>query len=257
MSLSISIISHKQAHLVLQLLRDVQGFCLDRKPEVFVTINVEEEIPFLEGDFDYTVRIIKNKYPKGFGSNHNQAFQLCSSRYFCIANPDVRLIQDPFPLLNCLSADPKIGVIAPLIMNGIHRIEDSARKLPTPFRLIKRILASKRENKLDYNPRKETLFPDWLAGIFMIFPREVFKSINGFDERYFLYFEDVDLCCRLKMAGYKIAFEPSVAVIHEARRDSHRRFRYLLWHILSGMRFFSSPVFWNAYLKRGVIRKFN
>jgi N-acetylglucosaminyl-diphospho-decaprenol L-rhamnosyltransferase len=255
MSLSISIISHKQAHLVLQFLRDLQEFSLDRKPEVFVTINIEEEIPFLEKDFGYKVRIIKNKHPQGFGFNHNQAFRLCSSNYFCIANPDVRLIQDPFSLLNCLAADPQIGVLAPLIMNGIHQTEDSARKLPTPIRLIKRVLASKRGNKLDYNPMNKTLFPDWLAGIFMIFPREVFKSINGFDERYFLYFEDVDLCCRLKMAGYKIFLEPSVTVIHEARRESHRRFRYLLWHILSGMRFFSSPVFWKVYFKRGMDQK--
>jgi len=250
MSISISIISHKQAHLVLQLLRDIQEFTLDRKLEVFVTINIEEEIPFHEEDFEYKVRIIKNQHPQGFGANHNKAFQLCSSDYFCIANPDVRLIQDPFPLLNRLAADPQIGVVAPLIMNGNHRIEDSARKLPTPFRLIKRILDLKKENRLDYRPSNETFFPDWLAGIFMIFPREVFRSLNGFDERYFLYFEDVDLCCRLKMAGYKIAFEPSVTVIHEARRDSHRRVQYLWWHILSGMRFFSSPVFWRACLER-------
>jgi N-acetylglucosaminyl-diphospho-decaprenol L-rhamnosyltransferase len=248
MSILISIISHKQAHLVLQLLSDIQRFCLLRNPEVTVTINVEEEIPFREQDFDYRIRIIKNECPKGFGANHNQAFHWSPSDFFCIANPDVRLVQDPFELLTPLTADRNIGVIAPMIMNRDHRKEDSARRLPTPIRLIKRIFSPKKENRLDYCMDR-TCYPDWLAGIFMVFPRDVFEAINGFDERYFLYFEDVDLCCRLKLAGYKVVLEPSIAVVHEARRDSHHHLRYLLWHTFSGIRFFFSPVFRKAFLQ--------
>jgi N-acetylglucosaminyl-diphospho-decaprenol L-rhamnosyltransferase len=249
MSILISIISHKQAHLVLQLLNDIQQFCLHRNPEVNVTINVEEEIPFREKDFDYRIRIIKNECPKGFGANHNQAFHLSPSDFFCIANPDVCLVQDPFELLTPLTADRRIGVIAPMIMNRDHRKEDSARRLPTPLRLIQRILAPKKKSKLDYPLSSETLYPDWLAGIFMVFPSKIFESMKGFDDRYFLYFEDVDFCCRLRLAGYKVVLEPSVKVIHEARRDSHRHLNYLYWHTLSGIRFFASPVFWKAYLK--------
>jgi N-acetylglucosaminyl-diphospho-decaprenol L-rhamnosyltransferase len=251
----ISIISHKQAHLVLQLLRDIQQFCLHRNPEVTLTINVEEEIPFQEKDFDFRIRIFKNQSPKGFGANHNQAFHLSTSDFFCIANPDVRLVQDPFKLLAPIATNQNIGVIAPLIMNRDQHVEDSARKLPTPFRLIKRVLAPKEENKLDYSLINEPLFPDWLAGIFMVFPGSVFKTMKGFDERYFLYFEDVDLCSRLRLAGYKVVIDPSVKIIHEARRDSHRHLRYLYWHISSGLRFFSSPVFWKAFSRELKIRK--
>jgi N-acetylglucosaminyl-diphospho-decaprenol L-rhamnosyltransferase len=249
MSLLISIISHKQANMVLTLLKDIQQFCLHRNPEVVVTINTEEPIPFVEQDFDFKIRMIRNKYPKGFGANHNAAFQLSPSRFFCILNPDVRLIQDPFLLLSHLTDDGRIGVVSPLIVNRDHKVEDSARKLPTPFRLIKRMVTQKKEGKLDYNIRKTT-YPDWVAGIFMIFSSSVFAALNGFDERFFLYFEDVDLCSRLRLKDYHIVFDPSVTLIHEARRESHRKLQYLLWHMVSGIRFFSSSIFWDILLKR-------
>jgi N-acetylglucosaminyl-diphospho-decaprenol L-rhamnosyltransferase len=248
-SIVISIISHKQGHLVRHLLQDVQHFCFDRDPEVILTVNVTEEIPFKEEDFEIRVRVVRNECPKGFGANHNQAFQMSSSDFFCIMNPDVRLIQDPFQLLSPLVANRRIGVIAPLILNSNHQVEDSARKLPTPFRLIKRVLGPK-ENNLDYSRIDKPLFPDWLAGIFMVFPRNVFSNLKGFDERYFLYFEDVDLCSRLRLTGYKVVLEPSVTVIHEARRDSHRQLRYFYWHTVSGIRFFSSPVFWRSFFQK-------
>jgi N-acetylglucosaminyl-diphospho-decaprenol L-rhamnosyltransferase len=248
MSILLSVVSHKQADLVHHLLGDVQPLCLHRNPEVIVTINVEEEIPFKDDDFDFKIRIIHNETPKGFGANHNQAFKLTRSRFFSILNPDVRLIQDPFRLLSPLEADPRIGIIAPLIMNEDHSIEDSARRLPTPGRLLRRIFNRKKDGKLDYNMNK-MIYPDWLAGIFMVLPSHVFAAMNGFDDRYYLYFEDVDLCSRLRLAGYRVVLDPSVSVIHEARRDSHRRLRYLLWHTISGFRFFSSPIFWATLIK--------
>jgi N-acetylglucosaminyl-diphospho-decaprenol L-rhamnosyltransferase len=246
---AISVVSHRQADMVHHLLKDIQYFCLDRNPEVIVTINVEEEIPFKEEDFEFKIRIVKNEYPRGFGTNHNQAFKLSSSDFFCIVNPDVRLIQDPFQLLTPLVADRQIGVIAPVIINSEQKVEDSARRLPTPVRLIKRVLTPKEEGKLDYPVSDKALYPDWLAGIFMVFPSKIFESMNGFDDRYFLYFEDVDFCCRLRLAGYKVVLEPTVKVIHEARRDSHRHLNYLYWHTLSGIRFFSSSVFWKTFLQ--------
>ena len=243
MPILLSVVSHNQADLVYHLLGDIQRFCLQRNPEVIVTINIEEEIPFKEDDFDFKIRIIHNETPKGFGANHNGAFKLIPSRYFCILNPDVRFIKDPFRLLTPLEADPRIGIIAPLIINEDHSIEDSARRLPTPGRLLKRILSRKKEGQLDYT-MNTIIDPDWVAGIFMVLSSEIFAAMKGFDERYFLYFEDVDLCSRMRLAGYRVVLDPSVSVIHEARRDSHRRLRYLLWHTISGFRFFSSPIFW-------------
>ncbi len=248
MSILLSVVSHKQADLVHGLLMDIERFCLYKDMEVVVTINVQEKIPFKEDDFNFKISVIQNEHPIGFGANHNAAFRLRASHFFSVLNPDVRLTQDPFPILKDTASNRKIGVVAPLIKNEENGIEDSARRLPTPFRLARRYWIGEKKSKIDYPVENKILSPDWVAGIFMLFPSQVFAQMNGFDERYRLYFEDVDLCCRLKMAGYKILLDPRVSVVHNARRDSQKNWQYLKWHILSGLRFFSSRIFWSSWL---------
>jgi N-acetylglucosaminyl-diphospho-decaprenol L-rhamnosyltransferase len=247
MPVSLSVVSHQQSDLVFQLLKDIQSHCFHENLEVIVTVNTEEKIPFNPDDFGFKIRMILNEYPRGFGANHNAAFKWCNSKFFCILNPDIRLTGNPFPLLVDTASDRKTGVMAPLIKNNNNRIEDSARRLPTPFRLIRRILTPNRDH-LDYPIGKDLISPDWVAGIFMLFPKEVFAEMKGFDERYFLYLEDADLCSRLKLAGYKIILDPRVSVIHNARRDSHKSGQYLWWHVQSAVRFFRSRVFWSSWL---------
>jgi hypothetical protein len=84
---------------------------------------------------------------------------------------------------------------------------------------------------------------DWVAGMFMLFPRTVFAQLNGFDEDYFLYYEDVDLCGRLALAGWRVVVCPASRVVHHAQRSSHRSLTYLRWHITSMLHFFLSPVY--------------
>jgi len=248
MSLLISIVSHKQGDLVYPLLNDLQRFCSEIPMEVILTMNVPEKISFKKSDFGFKLEMLENEHPKGFGANHNAAFKLRSSRFFCTLNPDLRLNQDPFSPLFLLCKDEKIGAMAPLIINKEQGIEDSARRLPTPARLLKRYFWKPKHDMLDYQIEDRVVFSDWVAGIFMLFSSSVFSEMNGFDERYFLYFEDVDLCSRLRLAGYQIVLDPRISVVHNARRDSHKNFQFLRWHILSGMRFFSSRVFWNSWL---------
>jgi N-acetylglucosaminyl-diphospho-decaprenol L-rhamnosyltransferase len=247
MSILISIVSHKQGDLVWNLLKNIQTLSLQSPFEVVVTVNTEESLPFKDQDFSFKLTLIFNKYPKGFGANHNAAFGTRPSTFFGVLNPDLRLDQDPFtPLLRRLALKGQ-GVIAPQVLNEDHEIEDSARCLPTPYRLAKRYIGLKKTRKLDY-PIDRIYCPDWVAGIFMLFPSPVFAAMKGFDERYFLYFEDVDLCTRLWQAGYEVMVDPAITVMHQARRNSHDNLRYLRWHIYSGCRFFSSKTFWAAWL---------
>ena len=77
----------------------------------------------------------------------------------------------------------------------------------------------------------------------MLFQSAAFLELGGFDERYFLYYEDVDICARLRLAGHEIVVCPWVSVVHAARRESHQKLQYLAWHIASITRFFCSLVF--------------
>jgi GT2 family glycosyltransferase len=81
---------------------------------------------------------------------------------------------------------------------------------------------------------------DWVAGMFIVFRSDAFRSVGGFDERYFLYYEDVDICRRLGAAGASVIYEPGAEVIHDARRASRRELRRAVHHLSSAVRFLVS-----------------
>ena len=244
----ISIVSHRQGNLVAGLLDDLQAYC-DRCYQVVVTVNVTDELPFDANSYDFPVHLIYNQSPKGYAANQNAAFRSYKSQYFCVINPDIRLKADPFPsLVN--SVDLKqVGVTAPMVVNTKGEVEVSIRHFPTPVSILLKAfgLSGNHEYVIDTEP----LSPDWVAGMFMLFPSKVFEKINGFDEKFFLYYEDVDICARLKLLRYDVAFCPEVSVIHDARRESHRNPRYLRWHLASISKYFFSKTF----LKAVVLRK--
>lgn len=234
--LSLSIVSHQHGALVHELLRDVER-CRE-KVEVLLTINVAESLPFQPDSFGFPVKLIVNPLPRGFGANHNAAFRQSSGGYFCVLNPDIRFDADPFPALRRALDNETIGVAAPVVLSPAGEIEDSARKYPTLLSVARKAFA--RSPTLDYAIGEEPFSPDWVAGMFMLFRRDVFARAGGFDERYFLYYEDVDLCRRLRGLGYHVQLVPAARAVHDARRHSHANFRHLAWHMASLLRYLSS-----------------
>lgn len=241
MDISISVVSHSQIALVAELLRGLEQHCSNSSFELILTLNRDETLPFVLDSFSYPVKLVRNIRHLGFGANHNQAFKQASGRYFCVINPDIRLNGNPFAaLLSCLD-NSSVGVVAPLVMNENGELEDSARRFPTPFGILGKLFG--RGWGPDYALDSAPVYPDWVGGMFMLFPRDVFERLGGFDERYFLYYEDVDICARLRLSGHEAVLCPQAAVVHHAQRHSHRNFRYLGWHLKSMVRFFLSPVY--------------
>lgn len=239
-SVSVSIVSHGQINLILNLLQDLK-MCKDIVAEVLLTLNLDEPFPSEFNSLPFPVIVIKNRYPKGFGANHNQAFSQSSGAFFCVMNPDIRFEQCPMSALkNCLD-ETRAGVVAPVVMNALGEPDDSARKFPTPGKIFRKLLSS--PVRPDYKINAGPYQVDWLAGMFLLFPRHVFQQLNGFDEGYFLYYEDVDLCARAKLEGLTVMVCGDVRVVHHAQRTSHRQLRYMNWHLRSMVRFFLSPVY--------------
>ena len=114
--ITISIVSHGQGQLVHELLRDLARYCIGQV-EVILTLNLPEELPFVPQEFGYVTQIVRNSTPKGFGGNHNAAFRLVNTEYFCILNPDVRIRDNLFPHLRAGLRDPQAGIVGPLICN--------------------------------------------------------------------------------------------------------------------------------------------
>jgi hypothetical protein len=235
--ISISIVSHGHGPLAQHLVRDLETFCAGSF-EVIVTENIPEN-PAVDWSFiSAPVKVLRNRQPRGFGANHNAAFRHAGGDFYCVLNPDVRLTSDPFPeLVRELSA-PRIGVVAPLITDSTGASQDSARRFPTLASLLRKALQSPLPP--DYAIGDEPFSPDWVAGMFMLFRRDVFHEIEGFDERYFLYYEDVDLCARLRLRGYDVRLNPRARAVHDARRDSHRDPVYFARHLRSVLRYLLS-----------------
>lgn len=227
----VSIVSHGHGRMVGNLvsqLRHCPDVC-----QVIVTQNIPDNA---QVDTDDLVSVIRNAVPNGFGANHNAAFRECRAEYYCVLNPDIELVGDPFPTLKqCLGATDG-AIAAPLILSRQGGIEDSARHFPTLWSLLLKAVGGT-DGRYVVSPDQVPIFPDWVAGMFMLFRSADFARLGGFDERYFLYYEDVDICARARSAGMKVVLCPSVSVIHDARRDSRKSIRYLRWHLASMARY--------------------
>jgi GT2 family glycosyltransferase len=233
-AVTVSVVSHGQAGLAAAILDDLARRC--RTPlDVVLTLNVPEEAPPLPSRPGFEVRVVRNEHPRGFGANHNAAAKLSKGEFFCVLNPDIRLEADPFPALLALFGAPKLAVAAPLILGPEGEAEDSARRFPTFAALFRKAFSA--APRLDYPSPTSATAVDWVAGMFMLFRRSAFEQVGGFDERYFLYYEDADLCRRLRRQGFDVRLEPHARATHFARRQSRRDARYLRWHLASMMRF--------------------
>lgn len=244
--LLISIVSHNHGSQVEKLLGDIESYCKDGSISVIITVNTDEILPFNPENYPFPVKLIVNEKARGFAANHNQAFKMQGSRYFCVLNPDVRLLSDPFAELIKGLSDDEVGVVAPLITSSNGRVEDNTRYLPLPGRLHLRLFWRKNE----YLIKDSVVEIDWAAGMFLIFNSELFQRIKGFDEKFFLYCEDIDICTRVWLSGRKVVWLTSVRVVHDAQRSSRRKFKYLIWHITSYLKLFSSGVYYKRLMQK-------
>jgi len=225
--ITVSIVSHQHGVMVTQLLNQLLLF--PEVTKVILTLNVNEE---LDSPISDRLVIIRNQLPKGFGANHNAAFQACDTTYFCVLNPDVVLATSPFPTLLKQFSDPQVALVGPLVVAPDGRVEDSIRTFPTPLSLLLKAVGLS-EGRYSVTYGQDNLAPDWIAGMFMLFRSNSFASLNGFDERFFLYYEDVDICARIWRSSLKIVACPSVKIVHDARRHSRTLWRYRRWHLRS------------------------
>lgn len=235
MSLRLSVVSHQQTQLANRFLADLDG--LPSITELVYTDNLPSPGLQLPTQLPTVHRI--NAHPMGFAGNHNQAFDGCSCDFYCVANPDIRLTHDPFPGLLARMSDPAVGVVAPLVLNPAGAPDDNARHFPTPGSLLQKLLgAGDGRYSLEPKPGAPAVAVDWCAGMFLLFRASAFRDVGGFDAKFHLYYEDVDICARLWKNGWKVVCDPSVTVVHEAQRASRRQPRFMRWHASSMARYF-------------------
>jgi GT2 family glycosyltransferase len=232
--ITVSVVSHAQNGLVNRLLADLARYCPESM-EVILTENIPDAVPLAPPGGPHEFAVLVNDQPKGFGANHNAAFGRSSAELFFVVNPDIRLPENPFPALAARLESGAAAAVGPMVRDASGRPEDSARRFPTPLRLLRKLMQG--DAHPDYPTDAGPLQVEWLAGMFVGFRREAYARVGGFDERYFLYYEDVDICRRLRSLGYNVVYDSTVSVIHEARRASRRNPRLMRIHAASALRF--------------------
>jgi N-acetylglucosaminyl-diphospho-decaprenol L-rhamnosyltransferase len=264
--INFSIINHAQpllvekalAALVLSPTSEVLGL------RVWLTINLPD--PSLVRNLQQTkwpfdLRIIQNPKPLGFGANHNQAFAhaqaLGGGKWFCVMNPDVLWPADTDAFWAALHNDgfePNVGLLCPMQVDE-HGIEqDFARHVPTPRALAARVLRRMRGGARLAQPLSVNQ-ADWVNGACMVWRSSAFAALGGFDERYFMYCEDTDICLRLQLAGYRMEQGPAT-VAHLAQRNTGKSGQHLAWHVRSLLRLWLSAAFWRYMWRFKIAPKF-
>lgn len=234
--LVVSIVSHGHGAMVQDLLLQLARWSAASVGRVVLTLNLPEPPPQSPPDgwpFDLTV--VVNHSPRGFGANHNAALCDALDGFVCVLNPDVALVaQDPFAELLAVCSARGVGCAYPIQIDARGHLQDSERQLPSPVSLVRRRLLGRPQTRVD-----------WVNAACMVVPTPVWRELGGFDERYFMYCEDVDFCLRLRLRGLHLVKAP-VRIVHAGQRASSRSLKHLFWHVRSLLRLWGSPVYGRA-----------
>jgi GT2 family glycosyltransferase len=178
--------------------------------------------------------LIRNTTNVGFSRGVNQGLAATTAPYLLIMNPDCRLVAGAVASLRtALDGNTGCAIAGPRILNPDGSVQGSARGDPDMLtglfgrtQILRRHLpfaaASKRNVVVDDAVRSGQLsvVVDWVSGACMLARRDALAIVKGFDERYFLYWEDADLCRRLRTHGYHVRFVPGATAIHRVGQSS-------------------------------------
>lgn len=227
MRIVISIVSHNQQALCARLLRSIDNFVLNNSHEMVITLTENTLTENVIKSDRFRTYNISNLRHKGFGANHNDAFERFESDFFFIVNPDIILNENLYLelIVEQLIRD-RFDISSPQIVGVSGAIEDYKRADLTFTNLLKRKFFRNNVEKFD-----------WLAGMFLIVNSTSFRKLQGFDTDFFMYVEDCDLSMRAQKVGMKIGDLEGFSVVHDARRASTKSFKHLRWHITSLLRY--------------------
>ncbi len=180
------------------------------------------------------VRLITNGENLGFTRANNQGLTLARGRYILFLNPDTEVVGDALAtMVAYMDAHPAVGALGPQLRYGDGRMQSSRRRFPT---LMTALFEStplawhwpaalnpwaQRYHMAD-TPDDETQPVDWVVGAALMVRHDTLDQIDGFDEGYFMYSEELDLCRRIKAAGWEVHYFPHAQIIHYEGKSSEQ-----------------------------------
>jgi GT2 family glycosyltransferase len=216
-------------------LRSIADEMVGRSWEAFVVDNASSDGSGASvADFAPMVELVQNTANVGFSRGVNQGLAASTAPLVLIMNPDCRLVAGAVATLrSVLVTRPDCAIVGPRILNPDGSVQGSARGDPDMLtglfgrtallgRLVPFLPVAKRNVVAEEAIRsgEQSVVVDWLSGACMLARRTALEQVGGFDERFFLYWEDADLCRRLRLHGHHVRYVPSATAIHRVGQSS-------------------------------------
>jgi len=242
----LSIVSHGHDRLLFNNLKLAQ---LAKRDDVTVVVLDNVKSPSLkdhcnQNGFNY----LSNEIPEGFGKNNNAVFQHCRENHslhdddnFIVMNPDVIINESEFEKLVQFTDEknPHLFSINLFLDKEFTKFDENVRYFPTWLAYFKSFLLKigySYDKSIIHNP----LQVDWASASFLGFRGELFKQLNGFDESFYMYCEDIDICARAKSMGANCLYIPTIKAHHLVQQENRNIFsRHFWWHLKSIWRYFN------------------
>lgn len=186
----------------------------------------------------------------GFGFGHNYNLLNADEKYFLIFNPDIIVTKENLNnMVTVMENDESIALLVPKVLNEDGTIQHLMRRRVTvfdyalrfiPFDFVKKLFAKRLATyECRDIPQDRLVDINMGSGCFMLIRGDIYKEINGFDERYFMYFEDTDLCLMLKKRNRRVVYTPFSFVVHFYERGSHKNWKLFKIFVKSMVKFFN------------------
>lgn len=238
--LSIIILTYNSADYINSLLQSLVEKYSDKiesnEIEIIVADNESLDNTLdIASKFSKNIRIVKNGGNLGYAKGNNLAAKKAKGEYILFLNPDAKLIKGDFLDLAGVF-DEKIGIVGGKIVSFRDEVEYSCGNFYNPFNVL--LLALGLEEKLNsrFSPKKQRKV-DFVSGGFLMIKKNLFDRLNGFDENYFMYIEDSDICYQAKKRGHLTVFSDKATIQHAGQGSSNRTFAVV--NIYKGLIYFN------------------
>jgi GT2 family glycosyltransferase len=244
--ISVAVVNYNTRELLDRCLASAVG---EHPAEIIAIDNAStDDSPALVRTRYAQVRLLANRSNRGYGAGVNQAMRVARTRYVFVLNADTELLPGAVrAACDYMDAHPRVGLLGPLLRDTCGDMQQSYFPFPgtlgwlienDPLGPFAGALGPARRRMLRYTRPIAPRAVPWVLGAAMVIRRDAWQAVGGFDESYYMYFEEVDFCLRLKHGGWEVHYVPDAEVMHVGGASTtQRRTAMAASHFTSMVRF--------------------